>query len=111
MAQERGQLRKKVVDDAKGILNYFWPFHPVQLFIDILWAALRLFRPLAPHLVPLAVFSVTLPLIILLSIASGYVVWKSVAVGWESELFLQYGSVISRTDVSVWSSLNFACNV
>ena len=95
-ADERDQLRKKVVDDTRGILNYFWPFHPIRLFIDLLWVVLRLFRPLAPHLVPLAVFSVTLPLIILLSIGSGYLVWKSVAVGWEADLFLQYGFVRSR---------------
>ena len=81
------------MEDTRGILSYFWPFQPIQLFIDLLWAILRLFQPLAPHLVPLAVFSVTLPLIILLSVASGYLVWKSVAVGWESELFLQYGFV------------------
>ncbi|KAI0756594.1 hypothetical protein C8Q80DRAFT_1129486 [Daedaleopsis nitida] len=91
VVEEREQLRKQVADDSRGILNYFWPFHPVRLFVDLLWAALRLFRPLAPHLVPLAVFSVTLPLIVLLSISSGWFVWKSIAVGWETELFLQYG--------------------
>ncbi|RPD64980.1 hypothetical protein L227DRAFT_650115 [Lentinus tigrinus ALCF2SS1-6] len=90
-AEEQVQLREKVAEDTRGILNYFWPFHPIQLALDLLWALGRLFRPLAPHLVPLAVFSATLPLILLLSIASGYLVWKSVAVSWETELFLQYG--------------------
>ncbi|KAI0639815.1 hypothetical protein C8Q77DRAFT_1083014 [Trametes polyzona] len=90
-AEERDKLRKKVVEDTGGILSYFWPLHPIRLFIDLILAALRLIQPLAPQLVPLAVFSVSLPLIVFLSVASGYWVWKSVAVGWETEIFLQYG--------------------
>lgn len=92
-AQERDKLRKKVVEDTGGILSYFWPLHPIRLFIDLTLAALRLVQPLAPQLVPLAVFSVSLPLILFLSVGSGYWVWKSVAVGWETEIFLQYGCV------------------
>ena len=91
--EERDTLRRQVAEDTRGIFSYFWPLHPIQLFVDLLWAIARLFSPLAPHLVPLAVFSVTLPLIILLSIGSGYFVWKSIAVSWETELFLQYGYV------------------
>ncbi|KAH9858214.1 hypothetical protein C2E23DRAFT_718742 [Lenzites betulinus] len=89
--EQRDKLRKKVVEDTGGILSYFWPLHPIRLFIDLVLAALRLIQPLAPQLVPLAVFSVSLPLIIFLSVGSGYWVWKSVAVGWETEIFLQYG--------------------
>ncbi len=91
--EEQEQLREKVAEDTRGILNYFWPFHPMQLAIDLLWALGRLFRPLAPHLIPLAVFSAALPLIAFLSVGSGYMVWKSVAVSWETELYLQYGYV------------------
>lgn len=91
--EQRDKLRKKVVEDTGGILSYFWPLHPIRLFIDLVLAALRLIQPLAPQLVPLAVFSVSLPLIIFLSLGSGYWVWKSVAVGWETEIFLQYGYV------------------
>ncbi|KAI0721221.1 hypothetical protein C8T65DRAFT_705269 [Cerioporus squamosus] len=93
--EEQEQLREKVAEDTRGILNYFWPFHPMQLAIDLLWALGRLFRPLAPHLVPLAVFSAALPLIVFLSVGSGYLVWKSVAVSWETELYLQYGESVS----------------
>ncbi|KAI0660485.1 hypothetical protein C8Q70DRAFT_54452 [Cubamyces menziesii] len=89
--QERDKLRKKVVEDTGGILSYFWPLHPIRLFIDLLLAALRLVQPLAPQLIPLAVFSISLPVILFLSVGSGYWVWKSVAVGWEAEVFLQYG--------------------
>ena len=91
--EEREKLRKQVAEDTRGIFSYLWPIHPIQLFVDLLWAIARPFSPLAPHLVPLAVFSVTLPLIILLSIGSGYFVWKSIAVSWETDLFLQYGCV------------------
>ena len=93
-SQEREQLRKQVAEDTRGILRHLWPLHPIQLFIDLLWAVMRLFSPLAPHLVPLAVFSVTLPLIILLSIASGFFVWKNIAVSWETDIYLQYGCVL-----------------
>ncbi|KAI0778594.1 hypothetical protein BD413DRAFT_510336 [Trametes elegans] len=90
-SEERDKLRKKVVEDTGGILSYFWPLHPIRLFIDLLLAALRLVQPLAPQLVPLAVFSISLPVIVFLSAGSGYWVWKSVAVGWETEISLQYG--------------------
>ncbi|KAI8981256.1 hypothetical protein BD414DRAFT_464337 [Trametes punicea] len=89
--EERDKLRKKVVEDTGGILSYFWPLHPIRLGIDLLLAGLRLIQPLAPQLVPLAVFSVSLPVILFLSVGSGYWVWKTVAVGWETEIFLQYG--------------------
>ncbi|KAI9060212.1 hypothetical protein FKP32DRAFT_1578556 [Trametes sanguinea] len=89
--QERDKLRQKVVEDTGGILSYFWPLHPIRLGIDLLLAALRLIQPLAPQLVPLVVFSISLPVILFLSVGSGYWVWKSVAVGWETEVFLQYG--------------------
>ena len=97
--EEQEQLREQVAEDTRGILSYFWPFHPLQLAIDLLWALGRLFRPLAPHLIPLAVFSAILPLIIFLSIGSGYLVWKSVAVSWENDLFLQYGYVAMRVSL------------
>ncbi|KAI1793958.1 hypothetical protein LXA43DRAFT_971602 [Ganoderma leucocontextum] len=104
MPEEREKLREQVVEDTRGIFSYFWPFHPIQLFIDLLWAIARLFSPLAPHLVPLAVFSITLPLIILLSVGSGYFVWKSIAVSWETELFLQYGDGgIPHAELGLWN--------
>ncbi|TBU62059.1 hypothetical protein BD310DRAFT_990344 [Dichomitus squalens] len=103
-SREREQLRKQVADDTRGILSHLWPLQPVRLFIDLLWAVLRLFSPLAPHLVPLAVFSVILPLIILLSIASGFFVWKNIAVSWETDIYLQYGDgAIPHAEVALWN--------
>ncbi|KAJ8594846.1 hypothetical protein M405DRAFT_711184, partial [Rhizopogon salebrosus TDB-379] len=57
----------------------------------VLSGALRLFRPLAPHLVPVFVCLALIPVIIFLSLFSGWYVWKNVAVRWESPLYLQYG--------------------
>ncbi|KAG0693318.1 putative adipose-regulatory protein-domain-containing protein [Suillus ampliporus] len=51
----------------------------------------NLFRPVAPQLIPLFVCLALIPVIILFSLFSGWYVWKNVAVGWESPLFLQYG--------------------
>ncbi|KAH9950446.1 hypothetical protein B0H21DRAFT_535360 [Amylocystis lapponica] len=55
----------------------------------------RLIRPFTPELAPLAVpfavFLLALPVIACLSASAGWLVWRGVAVGWESRLLLQYG--------------------
>lgn len=60
-------------------------------FENALSGALRIFRPSAPQLIPLFVCLALIPIIIFLSLFSGWYVWKNVAVGWESPLYLQYG--------------------
>ncbi|KAL4070817.1 putative adipose-regulatory protein-domain-containing protein [Scleroderma citrinum] len=57
---------------------------PVLLF-------LRLLRPVAPQLVPLFVLLALIPVIVSFSLFSGWYVWKNVAVGWQTEIYLQYG--------------------
>ncbi|KAG2075060.1 hypothetical protein BDR04DRAFT_1091887 [Suillus decipiens] len=52
---------------------------------------MKLFRPIAPQLIPLFVCLALIPVIILFSLFSGWYVWKNVAVGWASPLYLQYG--------------------
>ncbi|OCH96036.1 hypothetical protein OBBRIDRAFT_702409, partial [Obba rivulosa] len=47
--------------------------------------------PVGPQLVPLVVFLAAIPVIVFLSFAAGWIVWRSIAVGWETEVFLQYG--------------------
>lgn len=69
-----------------------WPLRlALQLFNELLTAGYRLIRPLAPQFVPLAVFVITIPVLIFFSISAGLLVWRSIAVGWESNLDLQYG--------------------
>lgn len=93
---ESKALRQQVLDDADGLATYIWPFHyPIRLFVNLVAAAVRLIRPFVPELAPLAVpfavFVLALPVIALLSASAGWLVWKSVAVGWEVEVNLQYG--------------------
>ncbi|KAK7694793.1 hypothetical protein QCA50_001981 [Cerrena zonata] len=54
-------------------------------------STIRLIKPLAPHLIPLVVFALAIPVVIALSLSAGWFVWRSIAVGWELPLYLQYG--------------------
>ncbi|KAI6007210.1 putative adipose-regulatory protein-domain-containing protein [Pisolithus albus] len=60
------------------------PPTPAPLFI-------RLLRPFVPQLVCLLVFLALIPIVVSVSLFSGWYVWKNVAVGWETEVYLQYG--------------------
>ncbi|KAI0788526.1 putative adipose-regulatory protein-domain-containing protein [Abortiporus biennis] len=52
---------------------------------------LRRAKPFAPHLIPLIIFTLAIPVILFLSCSAGWFVWRSIAVGWEETLYLQYG--------------------
>ncbi|KAI6031624.1 putative adipose-regulatory protein-domain-containing protein [Pisolithus microcarpus] len=52
---------------------------------------IRLLRPFVPQLVCLVVFLALIPIVVSVSLFSGWYVWKNVAVGWETEVYLQYG--------------------
>lgn len=60
------------------------PPAPVPLFI-------RLLRPFAPQLVSLLVFLALIPVVVSISLFSGWYVWRNVAVGWKTDIYLQYG--------------------
>lgn len=91
-SEERDKLVGDIVEDADGLANYIWPLRrPITLLLDLIAAGLRLLRPFAPQLVPLVVFLLTIPVILFLSLSAGWFVWRSVAVGWESDVHLQYG--------------------
>ncbi|ESK98056.1 adipose-regulatory protein [Moniliophthora roreri MCA 2997] len=62
-------------------------YAPVGLAIEYL-------RPLAPHVTPLLICVILIPLLISLSLLAGFLVWKNVAVGWSVPLYLQYGDGI-----------------
>lgn len=64
---------------------------PLKLCVNWLSSGLRFVRPYAPQLVPLAVFVCAIPALLFFSISSGWFVWRSMAVGWEVPLYLQYG--------------------
>ncbi|KAI0286922.1 putative adipose-regulatory protein-domain-containing protein [Russula aff. rugulosa BPL654] len=62
--------------------------YPGELFLSLISFALR---PIAPQLIPLAVFSLLVPSLLIPAIVSGVYVWYSRAVSWQSPLFFQYG--------------------
>lgn len=78
--------------DGQKPLN--WPLnYPIKLLGDAALATFKVVRPIAPHLIPYAIFLLALPVIAFLSLSAGWIVWRSGAVAWEKELFLQYGCV------------------
>lgn len=94
-ADDKARLRREIAQGpVQEITDYFWPVHyPLRKLADLIAACLRFFRPVGPQLVPLVVFLAALPVIFFLSFVAGWIVWRSIAVGWEAEVFLQYGCV------------------
>lgn len=77
---------------AEVSADYPWVVrYPLQLCTNLLLSGFRLLRPYTPQLIPLAVFLLTIPVLLFLSLSAGFFVWRSIAVGWEVPLYLQYG--------------------
>lgn len=85
------RLVKVQHSDIKPDVSYRTAKTDSPPFIIVLF--IRLLRPFAPQLVPLFVLFALIPLVVFLSFLSGWYVWKNTAVGWEAELYLQYGCV------------------
>jgi hypothetical protein len=64
---------------------------PARLFFSALSAFLAFLRPTFPHILPLLVCLSLVPLLLFLSASAGWIVWRNVAVGWQTPLYLQYG--------------------
>ena len=64
---------------------------PLQLCLDVFRATWGSFRSAIPELIPLAVFVTSIPILLFFSCSAGWFVWRSIAVGWETDLYLQYG--------------------
>ncbi|KAJ7900195.1 hypothetical protein B0H14DRAFT_2672677, partial [Mycena olivaceomarginata] len=67
---------------------------PARLFFSALSAFLAFLRPIFPHILPLLVCLSLVPLLLFLSASAGWIVWRNVAVGWQTPLYLQYGDGI-----------------
>ena len=67
------------------------PFRLPVLLFNMIASAFRFIKPFAPQLIPLTVFALSIPVVIFFSLSAGWFVWRSIAVGWETEVFLQYG--------------------
>jgi hypothetical protein len=74
---------------------------PTQIVLGLARRTLDLLRPAAPPLIPALVFLLFIPFAVFLSVSTGWIVWRSVATGWDSAVYLQYGQVC--TSVSVLS--------
>ncbi|KAH9064335.1 hypothetical protein EDB87DRAFT_1766772 [Lactarius vividus] len=62
--------------------------YPIELLLSVVASVLR---PVAPQLIPFAVFFLLVPLLVVPAFISGLYVWYSRAISWESPLFFQYG--------------------
>ncbi len=77
---------------------FVWPGELLLSLISLL------LRPIAPQLVPLAVFSLLVPLLVIPAIVSGVYVWYTRAVSWQSPLFFQYGCVLTNINPTFFSN-------
>ncbi|KIP11421.1 hypothetical protein PHLGIDRAFT_474304 [Phlebiopsis gigantea 11061_1 CR5-6] len=76
----------------EGVAEYPWVIrYPLQLSSNLIKTGFQFLRPYAPQLIPLLVFILTIPALLALSLSSGWFVWRSIAVGWEVPVHLQYG--------------------
>jgi len=69
-------------------IAYVLFLYPIELSLSLVASTLR---PIAPQLIPFAVFLSLLPLLFIPAIVSGVYVWYSRAISWQSPLFFQYG--------------------
>jgi Putative adipose-regulatory protein (Seipin) len=68
---------------------------PLRLLHSISSTSIATLRPYAPQIIPVLICVLFIPLVILFSVFAGFVVWRSVAVDWETLIHLQFGCVLS----------------
>lgn len=85
------RLDKKPVRDGLAYKLSWFLRLPLQLCLDLFRATWGSFRSYVPDLIPLVVFVVSIPVLLFFSFSAGWFVWRSIAVGWETDLYLQYG--------------------
>lgn len=68
-------------------------YYTVHLFLSFLSSTFSALRPFAPQILPVLICIFLIPLVIFISVYAGFVVWKNVAVGWNTPLYLQFGYV------------------
>lgn len=68
-------------------------YAPARLAFSIFSSTFAALRPFAPQLIPIIFCFLFIPFSLILSGAAGIIVWRNVAVGWESPIYLQFGCV------------------
>jgi hypothetical protein len=87
-AQSKAQRRQSRTNSK--LFSYIADF-PLRFMRSLGAQALALLRPTAPQLIPAFIFLFFVPLAVFFSLSAGWIVWRSVAVGWDSSIYLQYG--------------------
>ena len=64
---------------------------PLELSGAMLSKGSGYLKLVAPQLISLSVCLMLVPLVFFLSVFAGWFVWKNIAVGWETPVYLQYG--------------------
>ncbi|TCD62778.1 hypothetical protein EIP91_006422 [Steccherinum ochraceum] len=88
---DKAQLRGDIQHDAEGLATESPLLRIPMLLFNMIASAFRLIRPFGPQLIPLVVFALSIPVVVFFSLSAGWFVWRSIAVGWESTIYLQYG--------------------
>jgi hypothetical protein len=76
--------------------------YPIETLLSF---AASVLRPIAPQLIPFAVFFLLVPLLVVPAVTSGLYVWYSRAISWETPLFFQYGCVLPVTQGLLLTSI------
>lgn len=115
--QDRENLRKEIKHDFDGLAAES-PLLRIPFFLfNMLASGLRLLKPLAPQLIPLTVFVLAIPVVVFFSLSAGWFVWRSIAVGWETTVYLQYGyglstpTLINRTLICIFAILGMVLHL
>lgn len=90
---EYDRPRNTSLRHAISSLSSFVMFAPLRLLNLVAVNGISVLRPYAPQLIPIVVCLALVPFAVCLSLAAGWMVWKSLVVGWEAPLFFQYGYV------------------
>lgn len=56
---------------------------------------IRPVRPLLFHLLPLAICLLCIPILLMMSGAAGWLVWRGIPTGWSEDVYLQYGDSVN----------------
>jgi len=91
---EYDRPRDKSFRHTVSSLSSFVMFAPLNLLNLVAVNGLSVLRPYAPQLIPIVVCLALVPFAVCLSLVAGWMVWKSLVVGWEAPLFFQYGEHI-----------------
>ncbi|KAF8349761.1 putative adipose-regulatory protein-domain-containing protein [Amanita rubescens] len=85
--------KEQLTDDATQ--------HSSTVYNAILTSSFNAFRAYAPQIVPLIVCTLLIPLVLVISLLAGWLVWKNASVSWEVPIYLQYGDG-SQPYAQVW---------